>query len=356
MDLIDQLQVLATRAQQTGADLRNEESTKMALITPFIQALGYDIFNPAEVMPEFTADLPGIIKAGERVDYAILEGGQPKILIEAKPFNTNLKTTEKGQLSRYFQATKARIGILSNGQLFHFFTDLDAPNLMDIDPFAEVDLLNLKAAPLEEIKKLSKSMFDLDTLLSSAERLKYLSGIKVEIKKELTDPTDWLVGEMASRVHSGKRVTAGIKEQFKPLVIDAIKSYINDRIAERLTTAMQAEQTSSEIEAPKDEEPDESGNGIVTTQEEMEGLYIIRAICATDVDPYRLNEKDTKSYCNVLLDNNSWKSIARLHFNGSQKRIELFDDQEPKMVPIENPSDIYKHSERVRTALRLKLG
>ena len=98
MDLIDQLQTLAKRAKESAENLQNEEATKMALITPFIQALGYDIFNPAEVMPEYSADFPEI-KQGERVDYAILENGKPKILIEAKPYKTNLKDTEKGQLA-----------------------------------------------------------------------------------------------------------------------------------------------------------------------------------------------------------------------------------------------------------------
>ena len=120
MDLIDQLEALAERARQTSASLTNEEATKMALIAPFIQSLGYDIFNPTEVKPEFSADLPGV-KQGERVDYAVLENGIPKILIEAKPFNTDLKSSEKGHLSRYFQATHARIGILTNGQKFLFF-------------------------------------------------------------------------------------------------------------------------------------------------------------------------------------------------------------------------------------------
>jgi predicted type IV restriction endonuclease len=168
MDLIDHLQNLAARAEQTGDSLTNEEATKMALIAPFIQALGYDIFNPTEVKPEFSADLPGI-KQGERVDYAVLENGQPKILIEAKPYRTDLKSAEKGQLSRYFQATHARIGILSNGRQFLFFSDLDRQNLMDEKPFAEIDLADLKAAPLEQIKQLSKSMFDLDTLQGSLE-------------------------------------------------------------------------------------------------------------------------------------------------------------------------------------------
>ena len=61
------------------------EELRAALIAPFIQALGYDIFNPTEVKPEFSADLPGI-KQGERVDYAVLEDGHPKILIAANPY------------------------------------------------------------------------------------------------------------------------------------------------------------------------------------------------------------------------------------------------------------------------------
>ena len=77
MDLMDQLQVLAKRAKQSSDHLTNEEATKMTLIAPFIQLLGYDIFNPAEVMPEYSADFPDI-KSGERVDYAIVEKASPR--------------------------------------------------------------------------------------------------------------------------------------------------------------------------------------------------------------------------------------------------------------------------------------
>lgn len=223
MDLIDQLQTLANRAEQASESLTNEEATKMALIAPFIQALGYDIFNPVEVKPEFSADLPGI-KQGERVDYAILEDGHPKILIEAKPYTSDLRTAEMGQLSRYFQATKARIGILTNGRLFQFFSDLDDRNLMDQKPFAEIDLFDLRSAPIEQIKQMSKTMFDIDNLLSSAERLKYLRGVKEEIKTELSDPSDWFVREMAVRVHSAQRITGQLQEKLKPIVMDAIKA------------------------------------------------------------------------------------------------------------------------------------
>jgi hypothetical protein len=140
-----------------------------------VQALGYDIFNPSEVMPEYSADFPEI-KSGERVDYAILENGKPKILVEAKPYRTNLKDTEKGQLARYFHVTEARVGILTNGRVYQFYTDLDNANVMDPTPFAEIDLMDLSNAPVREIKKLTKSMYDLAGLLDSAERLKYLGG------------------------------------------------------------------------------------------------------------------------------------------------------------------------------------
>lgn len=356
VDLIDQLQAIAARAQQTGDSLTNEEATKMALIAPFIQALGYDIFNPTEVKPEFAADLPGI-KQGERVDYAVLdrETGIPKILIEAKPYKTDLSHSEMGQLSRYFAATHARIGILTNGRIFQFFSDLDNKNLMDTRPFAEIDLFDLRSAPIEQLKQMSKTMFDLDSLLSGAERLKYLRAVKERIKEELTDPGEWLVRELIRDVVDAKRISGQQIEKLKPVVVDAIKSYINDRINERLHSAMEAEQASKAVEDNAQEDPESQDDVATFTEEEREGLYIVRAICATDVEPGRLREKDTKTYCNVLLDGNSWKSVLRMYFNSSQKKLEIFDDQEPRMVTIDNLNDMYKHSERIRAALRMRM-
>lgn len=227
---------------------------------------------------------------------------------------------------------------------------------MDERPFAEIDLFDLRSAPLEQIKQMSKAMFDIDTLLSTAERLKYLRGVKEQLKAELTDPSEWLVKEMASRVHSAKRTSSQLLDKFKPIVIDAIKAYINDRINERLSSAMEVDKAQAESapDASEAESPDE--NMIVTTQDELEGLYIIRAICASDVEPSRLTEKDTKSYCNVLLDNNSWKSIVRMHFNGAQKRLEIFDETEPRMVPLDSLSGIYHLADRIRAALKIKLS
>jgi len=75
MDLIDRLQELSKRMASQVGHLDTEEATKNALVMPFIQALGYDVFNPLEVVPEFNADVG--VKKGEKVDYAILREGQP---------------------------------------------------------------------------------------------------------------------------------------------------------------------------------------------------------------------------------------------------------------------------------------
>lgn len=223
-------------------------------------------------------------------------------------------------------------------------------------PFAELDLSDLRSAPIEQLKQMSKTMFDLDSLLSSAERLKYLRAGKERIKEELTDPGEWLVCELIRDVVDAKRISGQQIEKLKPVVMDAIKSYINDRINERLHSAMEAEQASRTDEESAQDVAETQEESDSFTEEEREGLYIVRAICATDVEPHRLSEKDTKTYCNVLLDGNSWKSVVRMYFNGNQKKLEIFDEQEPRMVALDGLNDIYKHSERIRAALRQRMA
>ena len=358
MDWNEQLEALAKKTKAPNWQAPpNEEATKMALVAPFLRALGYDIFNPAEVMPEFSADLP-LIKRGERVDYAILENNQPRILVEVKAYKTNLDEAERGQLQRYFHATKARIGILTNGHVFQFFADLDEANKMDEKPFAEVNLLNLRQAPLSQLRHVTKPKFNLDELLGIAEELKYIKGVKNEIRKELTAPSDWLVREMAQRVHSARRIRAQILDSFRLIVTEAIQSYIADRINETLDKAIKTVEV-KEHDHQLDEQDTaeaENSNDIVTTQEEIEALYIVRAICASLINPDRIMEKDTKNYCNITLDGEPRKSFLRLHFNFvRKKKIAIFDQDEPEVVPVTAPSDLYQYKERIRKALNLKL-
>ena len=104
MDFIDQLKQFAKRAESLKDTVETEEATKTALIMPFFSMLGYDVFNPQEFVPEFTADVG--IKKGEKVDYAIVKDGSPVILVECKASSESLDKHDS-QLFRYFGTTTA---------------------------------------------------------------------------------------------------------------------------------------------------------------------------------------------------------------------------------------------------------
>jgi len=163
MDFIDHLRDLSIRIQKQAAGIQTEEATKTAFVMPFIAALGYNVFDPTEVTPELVADVG--TKKGEKVDYAVLKDGNPIILFECKWCGSDLDSENASQLYRYFSVTPARFGILTNGIVYRFYSDLENQNVMDAKPFLELDLLNIKEPLVEEVKKFSKSTFDLDNIL-----------------------------------------------------------------------------------------------------------------------------------------------------------------------------------------------
>ncbi|EGP5463963.1 endonuclease, partial [Enterococcus faecium] len=171
----DTLKQLGKRVVELKDSIGTEEATKTSLIMPFFAALGYDLFNPTEFVPEFTADVG--IKKGEKVDYAIVLEGQPTILIEAKSINEQL-TKHDSQLFRYFGTTVSKFGILTNGEEYKFFTDLDEPNKMDLTPFLTVNITKIKDSQIPELAKFHKDNFDVDKITSSAAELKYLNSLK----------------------------------------------------------------------------------------------------------------------------------------------------------------------------------
>ena len=138
----DALTLLSKKVADQWEQIETEEATKTAFILPFISTvLGYDIFNPQEVIPEYTADVG--VKRGEKVDYAVMDGGDVRILIECKKVSGDLTAEHAAQLYRYFSVTKARIAVLTNGRVYNFYTDLDAPNIMDQRPFLVLDLSDI---------------------------------------------------------------------------------------------------------------------------------------------------------------------------------------------------------------------
>jgi len=328
MDFIDQIKQLADRVLKLKDQIATEEATKNAFIMPFIQALGYDVFNPIEVVPEYVADIG--IKKGEKVDYAIMKDGNPIILVECKHWNEELLKHNE-QLFRYFTVSKAKFGILTNGINYLFFTDLVEPNKMDNDPFFQIDITNLKDTEVEELKKFHKSYFQIETITSAANDLKYSNSIKVMFNNDLKNPSEGLVRYFISHVYPG-RVTEKITTYFSELVKKSLQQVISDLITERLKSAITQEAESTKVVAAAKELPAESAtpagdeNKIITTEEEMEGFQLIRAILRKKVSVSRIAYRDAQSYFNILLDDNNRKPICRLYFNGGKKQIGIFDE------------------------------
>lgn len=339
MSIEQALRVLSERVKSHSSTMVTEEAVKTAVVLPFFQALGYDVFNPAEVIPEFTADAVG--KRGEKVDYAIQIDGNIRILVECKPITTQLDKVHLAQLFRYFSVTSAKFAVLTNGRSFHFHSDLEEPNKLDTRPFLSFDLSDVQPHLLAELRKFEKAGFDVESILATAERLKYTSLLKAEISKLIDHPTEDFVRLVASKVHEG-RFTATVVEQYAGLIRSAFREVIRDSVKSRLSSALaETDHAVEEIEAP---EPD-----IVTTDEETEGFMIIKAIVRETIDVSRVHMRDTKSYCGILVDNNNRKPLSRLHFNRSVKYISLFDGESEERVGIDSLDHIYDFTDRLRS-------
>jgi hypothetical protein len=352
MEINSALAALARKIEQNSSIIETEEATKNAFVMPFLNnVLGYDVFDPSEVIPEFTADTG--TKKGEKVDYAILKDGVVQVLIECKKFGECLAIKHASQLYRYFSVTNARIAILTNGVIYQFFTDLDAPNKMDEKPFLELDLSDIDEHVIPEVAKLTKEDFNVDSVISAAGELKYLSQIKKIISAQLHKPDDDFVRFFATRVYEGP-ITQKVREQFSELTLKALKQYLNDKINERLKSALagDSERTTTVEQTVPEVDDDETDAKVFTTEEEIEGYNILRAILREVIEIERIFSRDTQSYFGVLLDNNNRKPLCRLHFNRTQKYIGLFDENKIETRhPIERIDDIFNFSAELKTTI-----
>lgn len=354
MDLIDRVRELANRIETQCDHIKTEEATKTALVMPFLSSLGYDVFNPSEVVPEFTADVG--TKKGEKVDYAIKKDGVIVMLIECKCLGADLSKEHASQLFRYFTVTESRFGILTNGSTYRFYSDIEQPNKMDSRPFFEFDLREFREEDMEELKKFSKPAFSLDSILETANTLKYLRAAKRFIADEMTVPGDEFARLVTSKIYEG-RITAPVLEQFKSIIQTACKQFLDDKVNERLKFALKTTdtQTAPPAEAagqPANDAAPSSKGEIETTEEEIEGYMIVKSILRQTLDLSRVVMRDTKSYCGILLDDNNRKPLCRLHFNYSQKYLGVIDGKQEERIPIQNLNDIYQYADKLITTAK----
>ena len=343
MELIDSLQTLAKMYQETKDTILTEEATKTGLIMPFIQALGYNVFNPSEVVPEYNAELPGT-KKGDKVDYVIQINKEPVMLIECKWCGSELDLSQESQLLRYFHALPARIAILTNGVAYRFYTDLDERNKMDGKPFFQFNILSLNDIIIRELKKFARTSFDLELIMPVAEELKYTGEMKRYLLDQLNQPEESFVRYLAKHVYDGL-LTKPVLEKFTDITKKAFSQFVSERVSDRLTSALQEEKASQGPQKP--EEPlEEEKTKIVTTQEELDAYLIVKAILRQKVPANRIAFRDAQSYSSVFLDDINRKPICRFYFNSANKYLGVFDSakNETKM-PIQSLDEIFIHAD-----------
>lgn len=351
MDLIDRIKEISSRIPKQIEHIQTEEATKNAFIMPFISSLGYDVFNPMEVIPEFTADVG--TKKGEKVDYAIKKDNAIIILVECKWSGADLHKDHASQLYRYFSSTDARFAILTNGIDYEFYSDIDEPNKMDSKPFFTFNVLHFEDHQINELKKFTKSAFSLEDILTTASTLKYTGAIKKILEDELKNPSEAFVRFFASQIYD-RRLTQPVIEQFTDIVKEARNQFVNERINERLKSALSANEAASDHEETEEENethPEAGKDGIVTTQEEIDGYNIVKSILREVTDIKRIAMRDTKSYCGILLDDNNRKPICRLHFNGPQKYLGVFSGKSEERLEIDSVDDIFKYADRIKATM-----
>jgi hypothetical protein len=292
MSFVDNFKNFKSRILNLDASSMNEETTKNAIIMPFFVMLGYDVFNPAEFVPEYTCDVA--TKKGEKVDYAILHDSEPLMLIEVKKAGMKLQKQQQGQLYRYFSTNRCRIAVLTNGFNYLFFSDINTPNIMDDDPFFSFNIIEDDAnIYLTSLEQFCKDKFNIKTILSKAVYLKYEKVVTKTMLQDLQNPSDEIVKYFMSRpeIKSGSRITAQMIDKYRESTIKALQKVFGATIAPANITPAVKNDT-PKLPDPEPEEiiiPDEcveilnyiSANkpGYAAEYNEINGVYVIRITC-----------------------------------------------------------------------------
>lgn len=344
-EFASKIKALAEQIENFQNKLNTEEATKNALIMPLFSDLGYNVFNPTEFVPEFTADFGS--KKGERVDYAIVMNDEVQILVETKELSDNLEKKDS-QLFRYFTATKAKFGILTNGDTYKFYTDLEQPNVMDETPFLTIKISAIKDSQINELFKFTKDNFDVDSITDSASDLKYVGLAQEYFTQQMNHPDEEFVRLVLSHIYDGIK-TQQVIEQFTPVIAKGLNQIISEQVSSKLNHALN--QTTLDTSENEQDTPTTSSekerSSIVTTPEELESYAVVKLIIRDVMDTNRIVYRDNHSYFNILIDDNNRKWVLRVFFKSTRNFIVLNDDDNTE-INFDSPVDIYDYADQIK--------
>ena len=363
MDFIDELRQHAKHVASVKADCINEAATRHFMIEPFFRLLGYNIDNPKEFFPEFTADVAE--RKHEKGDYSIHINGKLAIIIEAKQADNNL-SHGSAQLIRYFSTQTAKFGILTNGIIYKFYTDIARENIMDSDPFMTFNLFDFNEDSVGEIKRFTKANFDVASAHSAASDLKYTNSIVTNLKSQRINPSDSFTKYMMDELKYDGTKTQQAIERFRPIVERGFNEYINNTINETLKSAIISEVNPKPQEGPEVSEqpvadnqnpPSKKSRDKLFTRDEFEAFGIIKGLLYGTINPSKLSCKNNENYISVLVDEKTTQWICRLHLDGYKKYIrfptfaeEPFDKE--TRHDIESVNDIYNYQAAIVNSVK----
>lgn len=315
----DDLATHIDRIRNRIPHVQGEEATKQALVVPLLQVLGYDVFDPREVRPEYVADF-AVKKAGqfEKIDYAICMDGAPTIFIECKAIGATLED-HGGQVSRYFNATPSvRVAMITDGVKVRVFTDLQQPNIMDQNPWLSVDLLSIKPAEVDVLRRFRKADFSPGDISALAEEMVYYHAILSFVSTQLREPSEAFVRFIAGEIPGVGRVNARVVERLTPIIRKALQSAIVDHVARSFDRSAEPDPEPTPVAKPPApapaKPPGESAQGtaqastdqragIVTTPEELEAMKMISIWVREAIPNAPIGYRDSKTYFTIHQDN-----------------------------------------------------
>ncbi len=330
MSFQESLEQIRDTIRQHGDKLANEEMTKQALILPMIEAWGYDTRNPSEVMAEYPVTLAN--GGNGRADYVIMQNERPAIVIECKAANVTVDESVSDQMRDYAAALGAVVGVATNGYTYTCYTDLDSAGTMDADPFCVAIVQSLPEGDEVALELLAKVNFAPDQVRVSARLHKeeLVSRWRAEAFTRSVPAQDELtrIAEFADKSERDTELTQLLKK-------------IGERIHVEVDAIRQLGRS------------DDADDGVVTTNDELDGYFIVKGILHGVIDPDRVEYRDAKTYFSVLIDDNNRKPICRFHFNGRQKYVGTFDeDKNETRHSVNDVNDIIEQANTLRRMAR----
>lgn len=302
--------------------IRGEEATKQALVVPLLSVLGYDVYDPREVAPEYIADFAKKKSNGqmEKIDYVVRINGEPAIFVECKAADVGLDGHD-AQLARYFNSTPSvRVAILTNGVRLQVFTDLQQRNIMDEKPWMDFDLRNAKQAEVDALKRFRKTDFSPDQVIGLAEEMLYYNVLVGFMSSQLRDPGEPFVRFVAGEMPGKPRVDKKLVDRLTPILRKAIHASIVDHVARSFSrepeveafapsaapaAALSTPPSGSALAAAGGQTLAESQarEGVVTTAEELEAWNLVCKIVREKHPDGALSFRDAKAYFTIMQKN-----------------------------------------------------